>query len=323
MAYNSRDCFWFGTEHRAGWFRTPMKGAEGNSEGWSSGGSLLNGGGYQFESWGSHKVFQYEWGSATPVEFAQRMKAYFDGTYGRGLLYFYDPFSMPRNAAPARWADPSMALNFEGSGLVYGVDPTEITTPANTNDYPIAGAAYDLTNIAAGWRGREDAVYFPIPDGYTILLGAAYTATGSAGVFVRESDSGTLGASTLVTPLAVDDVEIMNTYVSGSSGIWLYVGKSASGASTINLYGITVRVVPTTSLAGVGGGYGDGFYGEFTYGASTSGIGITLNGPWSAGMGHSGCRPIGKPTYSITGPLNGGQVGFAASFREVGDFSYA
>lgn len=41
-------------------------------------------------------------------------------------------------------------------------------------------------------------------------------------------------------------------------------------------------------------------------------------GTWIGGQGHSGCRFIGKPTYVNNTGVDGGQVSFAASFREVG-----
>ena len=42
-------------------------------------------------------------------------------------------------------------------------------------------------------------------------------------------------------------------------------------------------------------------------------------GPWHGGQGHSGCRFDGQPTYVEYTGVNGGQVGFSATFREVGD----
>ena len=92
MGYSDRTRLWFGT-HAGGmrWMPTPLSGAEMSPEGWESGGTLLNGGGYQQNSFGSHKTYTFEWPSSSAREAAALMKAYADGTYGRGLIYFVDP----------------------------------------------------------------------------------------------------------------------------------------------------------------------------------------------------------------------------------------
>lgn len=45
-------------------------------------------------------------------------------------------------------------------------------------------------------------------------------------------------------------------------------------------------------------------------------------GPWIGGQGHSGCRFSGMPSYVTNSPIKGGQIGFAATFIEVGDSLY-
>lgn len=41
---------------------------------------------------------------------------------------------------------------------------------------------------------------------------------------------------------------------------------------------------------------------------------------WSPGLGHSGCAFVGNPTWTATSGVNGGQVGYAATLKEVGDW---
>jgi len=41
---------------------------------------------------------------------------------------------------------------------------------------------------------------------------------------------------------------------------------------------------------------------------------------WHPGMGHSGCRFVGDPTYVPTGPFSGGMASFAVTLKEVGDW---
>src|SRR5690606_3795009 len=84
----SRCGLWFGTEQHAGWFPTPLSGADSSPVGWGADGTHLNGGGWAMGSWNSHKRYTYEWGQSSSREVAQLLKSYRDGTYGRGLLYF-------------------------------------------------------------------------------------------------------------------------------------------------------------------------------------------------------------------------------------------
>lgn len=330
MAYKNRDCLWFGTEERSNWFRSPQRNADSSPQAWSDGGVLLNGGGYQFNSWGSHKNYQYEWGTATPMLLAQKMKSYFDGTYGRGLIYFYDPNIYNKNVLPARWADPSIALDSEGSGLVYGVEPTSVSTASlnlQDNEYPLRRTRYDLTNVSEGWRGREDALYLPIPEGYTLALGVAASASGSGAVMYQTSNRGVLSGTNTPLTLLPTTGPVINTYIQHADtvqGVWLFVGKTDVGAGAISISGMTARLVKSELVEGEFSlGYGLDPYGTWPYGSYSPYSEVISAGPWTGGMGHSGVRFSAPPTFSTTGPLSGGQAGFAASFREVGSFAYA
>lgn len=304
MPRDSRDCFWFGTEQEAGWFRTPLRGADASPVGWNDGGVLLNGGGYEFSSWGSHKNYQFEWGRSTPIDSAQRLKAFADGTYGRELIYFIDPLIYERNILPAQWADPGMTLDNEGASHIYGVDATPVALVGGAGSgLPRTGALYTLPeySISAGFRGRQDALYVPIPEGYTLVLGGSFSQTGSGRLFWRSSDHGELAAPVAITPGAVGSLDPLASIPSASdrSGVWLFPGVLDDAvAGSVTLWGLTARLFETSRLP------------------NTS---LTNRG-WEPGLGHSGTRFVGKPTYEITGPENGGQVGFAASFREVGDW---
>lgn len=41
---------------------------------------------------------------------------------------------------------------------------------------------------------------------------------------------------------------------------------------------------------------------------------------WSGGMGHSGVQFVGEPSYMALSGVNGGQIGYAASFKETGSW---
>ena len=104
-------------------------------------------------------------------------------------------------------------------------------------------------------------------------------------------------------------------------GVWLWVGKTSSGAASVTITSMMARLVKTSDLD-TGVVYGDGFYGQFAYGGALPyRVTKLFKGPWQPGMGHSGCRFIGKPTYIANTGVNGGQVSYSASFREVGMWS--
>ena len=335
MGYDDRKKLWLGTAAgNMDWFPTPLSGAEMSPEGWSNGGTLLNGGGYQQNSFGSHKTYTFEWPSSSAREAAALMKAYADGTYGRGLIYFVDPLLYDQNILPAQWADPSMVLDFEGMSHVYGEVPTGVaTTNPKPNHLPVTSAVYDLSYITSGFRGVEDAVFVPIPEGYSLLLGAVYTSTGSGGVFAswQDEDGVVQTAQRLTRVSPVEANQFLPDAAINGEGVWLWVGKSASGPASVTLTSMIARLVKTEDLSSGGGAggssvYGDGFYGQFVYGQGSGGVTppyatVARSGPWQPGMGHSGCRFIGKPTYIANNGVNGGQVSYAASFREVGMWS--
>lgn len=303
IAYSRRNSFWFGTEERMGWFPTPNRGAATGATGWESGGSLLNGGGWQQGSFGSARNYIFEWPGSSSRQVSQLMKSYADGSYGRGLIYFLDPLIYDQNILPAMWADPSMGIGYEGASLVYGLTPTASpTTSPEVNDLPMYSATYDLTGVADGWRGKQDAVFLPLPESHFMVLGCNYSATGTGRVMFRtQSTNGALGTVTQMTRLPPGGGSVANHIVAGAgqAGVWVWVGVTAAGSSSVTLSAMTARIT----------------------GNPLEIVNLTL-GPWVGGQGHSGCRFIGKPTEIKNTGVDGGQVGFAASFREVGSWLY-
>lgn len=346
MSLEDRKKLWFGTiAGGMDWLPTPRRGAEMSPAGWENGGTLLNGGGYQQNSFGSHKTYTFEWPDSSSREVAGLMKGYADGTYGRGLIYFIDPLIYDQNILPAQWADPSMVLGYEGVSHVYGEVPTGLPTPnKRPNKLPYRSLRYDLSYTDVGFRGEDDAIFIPIPTGYTLLLGAVYTSTGSGGIYASwQNNDGVIQPAqklTTVDPLTPDN--LLPDRVDSGEGVWLWVGRTASAPASVTISAMIARLVksadllPPSTSTGSGYGldpygqtpyggvevtgnlYGEGFYGQFVYGgAYPYRVQKAIRGPWQPGMGHSGCRFIGKPTYVANTGVNGGQIGFAASFREV------
>lgn len=299
MARNTRECFWFGTEEKMGWFTTPLQGADSSPSSWSVDGTLLNGGGWALNSWGSHKRYTYEWPQSSSPEVAQKMKSYRDGTYGRGLLYFLEPSIYRTNVLPAHWADPSMSIDSEAPSLVYGSKPLAVpTSSSNTLDLPVISAYYEVKTSPRETFSLEDSVFIPVPEGYTLHMGAFYSFVGSAGVFATPINAnGTSGDTVKLTALDNSSDEIVADEFTNVRGIRLWVGRSDATVSTITITALIGRLVENGKPA-------------------------PSQGPWVGGQGHSGCRFSGTPSYVTNSGVEGGRIGFAASFVEVGSWIY-
>lgn len=300
---NNECGLWFGTEQKMVWFPTPLTGAESSPSGWQEDGTLLNGGGYSFSSFGSHKRYVYEWPNSSTRQEAQLLKSYADGSFGRGLIYFHDPLTYDTNVLPARLADPSMAVGYEGASLAYGVEPTAAPAVSGPNNFPVYSTNYALSNFPVGFNKNYGAVFIPVPDGYTLLLGASYASTGTGGVYVsRQNSSGVITSTVKLTEVDANGTVLLPDEFAGDAGVWVWVGRTTSVASSVSLRGIIGRLIETSKVGGS----------EYT---------ILRTDAWVGGQGHSGCRFLGKPTYVEYNGVNGGQVGFAASFVEVGSWS--
>ena len=303
LSQDRRNALWFGTLERMGWVPTPNSGASVATEGWNAGGTLLSGGGYQLGSFSSHKNYIFEWPSSSSRTAAQLIKSYYDGTYGRGLIYFIDPLTYDTNILPAMWADPSMGIAQESSTLVPGVEPIPVATPGGaTLRLPVTSALYDLSGVGVtgpSFLNDSNSVFIPIPSGHELHLGAIYSSTGTGGVYYSEvSSSGSISGTHPVSPLPVSGPTLFNVDVAITpwvAGIRLWVGKTSPVVSTVTLTAMSARLSRQGSPVG-----GEPF--------------------WIGGQGHSGCRFMGPPTYVNMTGVNGGQVSYAASFREVGSW---
>lgn len=286
--FYNRDQMWFGTEEKQGFIETPQTGAEVSPDGFGAVGKYQNGGSFVRNSWDSHKVYQFSWGDSAPLSLASKIMSYANGSYGRGRIYFHDPMYYQTNILPKRWADPSMAINFEAAPLIPDVWPTSATTAANSNELPVYSAVYP---VVAGYSSQTlaDELYIPIPTGFTLRIGAVYSSTNAAcNLYYR-----TPGGTTTITATVATATNLMPQSVTAQP--WARIGIRNTGGSPYSLTaaGMMFRLIPP---------------GE----ASDS------DAPWMAGEGHSGCEFEGKPTLINYAGTGGGQVGLACSLRETG-----
>lgn len=289
--------FWFGTEQRMGWFPSPLRGADMSSEGWGAEGTLLNGGGWSRQSFDTHKKAVFEWKSTSSLEVAAKMQAYHAGTYGRGLIYFLDPMIYDKNVFPPRWSAPSMVVGVGGSPLVYNTVPELVPVSSNINmDLPVDASYYDLNSVTEGYRGERDSVFIPIPDGYVLHIGAFYSSSGDGGIFAAPVYTGTVGAPTRLTELSNSGPTLLADEFVGSTGVRIWIGKDAPGNGSVTVAAMIARLYPVNTTP-------------------------IKTGKWVLGLGHSGCRFSGTPTYIRNTGVRGGTASFAATFREVGDWT--
>lgn len=293
MAFEPR-MMWFGTEDHMGWIPQPLTGADVSPVGWSASALGLGGEGFQRNSFGSHREYQFSWSNASSRAMTQALQDYANGTYGRGPLYFVDPHTYKTNVFPAHWADPSMALGYEAWPLVSDLIPKAVSTPNNSVGLPVRSAQYTLTNTShnVSGTGNDTDVFLPIPDGMVMYFGAWYSSVGSTGVYYQTINaSGGTSAWTRITPQSFNN--FVPTTFEGQ-GIRFKVGITAGTGSVIlsGMRAVLVRV-PDPDL------------------------GSDLGG-WFGGQGHTGCRMNGKPTRVLYNGVNGGQQGTAVTLVETG-----
>ena len=293
----NRKALWFGTEERMGWFPTPLRGADSTPEGWGTSGTLLNGGGYGFNSWGTHKTYTYEWPESSSPEVAQMMKSYRDGTYGRGLLYFIDPLTYGTNILPALWADPGMAVGGEGPSIVPGIEPEAVPTSGwEKHGLPVYSALF--SNVPASSPVDIDRTLFiPIPEGYELRLGAFYTGSATISA-VPVLANGSLQPPILLPQTGALDEVVTNTGFSAIKGVRLWV----NGPGNLTVTALIARLIRL-----------DAHFSEKNR---------FNRKPWIGGQGHSGCIFQGTPSYVSNSPIAGGRIGFAATFKEVGSWQF-
>lgn len=284
----NRDRMWFGTEERMGWIETPQTGAEVSPVGFGASATNLNGGGYVRNSWDSHKVHQFSWGEGASLPLASMLHAYRNGTYGRGLIYFHDPMYYGANILPRRWADPSMALNYEATPLIPDVWPRSTPTGDNSNDLPVNTTIYD---VEGGYNSQTNAseLFIPIPPGFTLLLGAIYTTGDPNAVLYARTPAG----SAPITMTDRNASDIMPQIVSGHPWVRIGFRNATNFQQTFSIVAMSARLVPPGEPA-------------------------DPLGPWRSGEGHSGCRFEGSPTLINYDGVDGGHVGLACTLTETG-----
>lgn len=294
MKVTDRCKFYFGTREWMQWFPTPLSGAESTPEDWNSSGSLLNGGGFSFHSWQSHKVYQYSWRNTSAREVAQMMKSYRDGSFGRGLIYFIDPLIYDTNVLPASLAAPAATEGTSAGLIENAIDTVVPVGDPGVNELPVLGLRVFHPHDVAVFKPRR--VFIPIPSGFKLHLGGFYEDGGIRPTYTIVGLNGNEDTTVRTVPsLDPNGSEVVTRTGITGRGIYLSFSKDSGRDKYMVLRALIGRLVPTVNH-------------------STS----IFAGPWIGGQGHSGCRFDGPPTYIEYNGIDGGQVGFSATFKEVG-----
>lgn len=286
----SQRTIYFGTQEYMTFVPCPLRDMTRGLNGWNENGTFLGGGGYSESSRAGHRIYNMAWPKKGHEDLYE-LHAFANGDFGRGNIYFVDPFASSTNVMPQAWSSPWQACEDGGPNLAgLGEDePALISTPSNTQGYPINAAQYTL----AGTEGTLN-VWIPIPPGYTLYVGAHGSATGSAGVAVNTSAftdpfADAFSSGTGLTLLGANTTTLTNHTVAGPGGATISIG----GTGTLDLYAVVAFLLPTGTTA--------------------------PTGKWRPGEGHSGCKFVGFPTdTAYSAPLD--LRATTAVLKEVGSW---
>jgi len=217
---------YFGNKARMKWVKCPDSGMGMNGARYSTEGIFLNGGSYVRNSATGHRVYDVNWNFLRANE-KDEIRSYLDGVYGPGLIYFLDPFAMPRNVLPTAWASPAVAAD-GGPSLVGGLasQPTKVTVTPAVPASPVSAAVYALESATV-----FKEVWVPVPDGFQLHMSARYTAPGTGKVTATRDG----GATTTVAGTGAT-----TTLAAGPSG---YTVRLA-GTGALTLTYIMAQVLP-------------------------------------------------------------------------------
>lgn len=279
---------WFGTFHHSEWIECPALGSDLPSRAWGAGGEYLSGGAFEAGAPDAYREFSLAWHAASTMPEMARMNAFRDGAYSKSqndLLYFHDPLSYLVNVLPRRWAQPSLMVR---SGRPWAV--SEVDGPG-VRGLPLAGA-----HIVAGTSDPvapgPGALFVPIPPGMSLFIGANTVSTSGNGVYHRRVNAD--GSLDPGNQIVADNRNSISNPDGLIRGILLYF------KGEFDVFGIRA------TLTKVGSSLPDDFSSSVW--------------SWHSGMGHSGCRFSGAPTYMPTNGVNGGMASYAVTLREVGDW---
>lgn len=269
------------------------RGSEFSPRSWGESGTYLSGGGWAVSSSMSHREFVLEWGATGSMDEAMTMQAFRDGAFSMrdtDLFYFHDPLSYERNVLPKAWAQPGLLGRQLGWKLTRSLFYAQIGYPTEIVEVP---ADYLADEVVSG--PRPGVLYQIIPPGYDMWITTGVTD----GMSMKpQLPNSTFGPEVEVASYGWSKVTTGQDE-SPARGVLLYP-KSRRAGRTALLISARAVLLPE--------------------GSAQPAVGPQGFPEWMPGMGHSGCRFVGDPTYVPTGQFSGGLASFAVTLKEVGDW---
>lgn len=185
------------------------------------------------------------------------------GSFGKGLLFFSNPFAFQSNLFAPAWAEP---------GLIEGdwentsdATPSFASVSANSYDQPLRKATWAVTRTASTNPAyQSSSVVIPIPIGMTLWLGVsgATTGTGAHHVVATNLSTGVTTASNL-TSLSDTSSTRLNQSFPASQFDYVEVfndWRTSSAASTVTVTSRLAQLWPTGVTPPLSGNHipGDG-----------------------------------------------------------------
>lgn len=279
---------WFGNRNYMQWVRCPEVSASYGARGSQQSSSYLNGGAFNRQTFTAAKNYRLTWSRTDSAEIS-KITDYVEGVYGRGNIYWTDPFTSHINALPQSIAAPSIGA-FDGV-ILDGSDtrPAVVPTPSVNLGLPPQSALYDLA-IPSN-RVRPE-FWVPVPPGHGIVYIVHATTSNSAAVAIRQETVSGAGSWSAITP----NTKRSSANLGGTTGA--YVGIRLQGTGSMLLSGVVLKVLPSSEI---------------------SAAMASWDGSFSSGQGHSGVSFDGYPTKEMySAKLD--MVGLTAEFIEVGQW---
>lgn len=190
-------------------------------------------------------------GPAHEADGIDALNRFASGYYGDGYVYLAYPTHFKTNIFSAQWATPAL-LGWSNSVYANG-------SIAATSGTIAAGSNLSKTSMTFSILGSTNSVpderfTILVPPGYTLILGATGSATGTGVVRQRvRSITGTVTSTTSLTLIGVDSTSgrYNSTVAGGSTGVTVevYLSKTSSAVSTVTLTALSARLYETSKYS--------------------------------------------------------------------------
>lgn len=198
-----------------------------------------NGGTGIVRSMDSHKSYALSFqGFINDSQSVDVVMEYYNGEYGDGYLYMVDPALVAQGANLFRrnWATPAI-IGDPQTPNYKPLHPGYLGTIAVTGDYGAPALAAQFAHIA-GKQGRFFTL--PIPDGYTLWVGAR-ASRNSANIAIKAYLDGVYDTDITLSTIGGD--QLYTESFSGPSVVRIRI--ESTGGSTLTLQSMDAILVPT------------------------------------------------------------------------------